>query len=311
MRIRTPGRICKGLWLLGREESCVYLMESSGDFMFISGGMCYLVPEVLRQMDEFGIQGSRITKMLILHAHFDHVGLVPFLKRTYPHMALYASARAWQLLGDPRVIQTINRLSRDVALRKGMGEVLGRYDLEWRADITGSSVGEGDRIPLGDLWVDIIETPGHSSCSLSGHVPGLKALFASDGAGIPFGRTIIASGNSNFTQYQQSLEKLRHLPVDYVCADHYGYVAGEEAGRFIAETVEAARDRRASVEEIYRQTGDVEATVEQMVSDFFRENPDYLLTPEITRGVYRQMVRHIAEAMEKGQPEPAGKVSGG
>jgi hypothetical protein len=47
-------------------------------------------------------------------------------------------------------------------------------------------------------------------------------------------------GNSNFSQFQQSLEKLASLVVDYHCADHYGYITGEEAGQFIAQTTRIA-----------------------------------------------------------------------
>jgi hypothetical protein len=35
-----------------------------------------------------------------------------------------------------------------------------------------------------------------------------------------------------------------------------------------------------------------------MVDAFYRENPEYILAPEILLGVYRQLVRHIALAME-------------
>ncbi len=55
-------------------------------------------------------------------------------------------------------------------------------------------------------------------------------LFASDGGGIPYRDSSFASANTNFTQYMESLEKMKPLAVDYLCADHYGYVTGEDAG---------------------------------------------------------------------------------
>ena len=299
MRIRQPGKIRDNLWLLGKEESCVYLLEGNAQSMIISGGMSYIVPDLLQQFEIFGINEARIKKLLILHAHFDHVGIVPFFKGLYPELEIYASVRAWELLSQQKTIDTINEFSRNIAERMRMEKVYDTYDLEWRVDITGKPVSEGDRIDLGNLEAQIYETPGHSSCSISAYVHNLKALFASDGGGIPYKDIIIASGNSNFTKFQQSLEKLKDLDVEYACADHYGYLTGDEAKDFVRKTIVAAKDRRGSMEEIYRRTWDIEATVNEMASSFEKENPDYIISREINRGVYRQMVRHVAGAIEK------------
>jgi len=96
----------------------------------------------------------------------------------------------------------------------------------------------------------------------------------------------------------KSLEKLKDLDVEYACADHYGYIAGDEARGFIQRSIKLARQHRSLVEEIYLRTGNIETAAREMVSAFYKENPDYVLAPEILEGVYRQMVRHIANAME-------------
>ena len=241
MRIRKPGKIRDNLWYLGHEESGIYLLEGRDGSMVISGGMSYIAPAVIHQLKTFHIERDRIKKVLILHAHFDHVGIVPFLKRSHPELDIYASARAWEILGMPKAIDTINAFGRSVADRMGMKEALSGYDLDWRDDVSGRAVSEGDKIDLGDMAVHIFETHGHSSCSISAYVPRIKALFPSDGGGIPYKQTIISSGNSNYTKYQQSLEKLKDLEVTYLCADHFGYMKGEEAGRFISSAIECAK----------------------------------------------------------------------
>jgi 2-aminobenzoylacetyl-CoA thioesterase len=310
MRVRKPGKIRDHLWFLGSEESCVYLLEGRDDSMLVSGGLSYLVPDILRQFKEFHIDETRIAKLLILHAHFDHVGIVPFFKRRDPKLEVYASARGWEILQMPKAIQTINRFSRSVAKRSGKEEALAAYDLDWRGEITGTSVSEGDRVDLGNLEVLMIETPGHSSCSISAYVPRLKTLFASDAGGIPYRDKIMASGNSNFTQYQQNLEKLGDLDVEYVCADHYGVVAGEEAGDFIRQTMEVARQERSLMEEAYQRTKDIQVAAKELTDHYYNQYPDWVVSPEIVEGVYRQMVRHIAGAGTFPSPS-TGKGEGG
>ena len=146
MRIRKPGKVREGLWALGREESSVYLLEGNGASMIVSGGMSYIVAEVLQQIKEFGIDERKIDKLLILHSHFDHSGIVPFFKRRHPGMEVFASERAWEILQMPKAVSTINEFSRNVAERMGRGEVYSSYDLDWRDDVTGKAVREGDRL---------------------------------------------------------------------------------------------------------------------------------------------------------------------
>ena len=62
----------------GRPESGVYLLEGRNRSTIISGGMSYLVPDLLHQFDEFGLREDRIQGIIILHAHFDHIGMCRF-----------------------------------------------------------------------------------------------------------------------------------------------------------------------------------------------------------------------------------------
>jgi len=298
MRIRRPGRVGDHIWFLGREESGVYLLEGRDGTMVVSGGMSYIVPEVLQQLDEFGIDEERISKILILHSHFDHVGIVPFFKRRFPRVEVYASARAWEVLRMEKAIATINEFSRNVAKRMEEEEAYFIYDLEWRGDVAGSTVREGDQLDLGDFRVSILEIPGHSSCCIAAYVPQLKALFPTDGGGIPFDETIVTSGNSNYTKFQEGLERLKELEIEIYCADHYGYITGEEAKTFIPKTIEMARRNRTLMEEVYRSVRDVDLAAKKLVSSFYDQNPSYFLSPEIFLDVYRQMVRHIASVLD-------------
>ncbi len=297
MRIRKPGKVRQGIWFLGREESGVYLLEGKNGSMIVSGGMSYIVSDILRQFEEFGLDENRIRKLLILHSHFDHVGIVPFFKRRHPKIDVYASQRGWEVLQMDKAILTINEFGRNVARRMDRGDVYSAYDLEWGKDVSGKTVREGDRIDLGGLEVSILEIPGHSSCCIAAYVPEFKALFPTDGGGIPFDQTIVSSGNSDYTKYQQNLERLKALEVDYYCADHYGYITGTEARKFISTSIDMAKKNRARMEEVYRSVRDIDAAAQKLTSSFYEENPDYFLSPEIFLDVHRQMVRHLAKAM--------------
>jgi len=250
------------------------------------------------QIQKFGIKQDKIRNILILHAHFDHIGIVPFFRRRDPDIQVYASERAEQILSEPRNILTINDFSHRVAVRMGMDGEWSTNHCDWTVGLDLELVSDGDIIDLGGIEVMIFNTPGHSSCSISAYAPKLRALFPSDGGGIPYKDTIVPAANSNFTQYVESLKKLESLEVEYLCADHFGYVYGDEAGSYLSHSIDAAQAEHARLKEIYLSVRDIELAAQQAASSFLAENPDYFLTSEIYEGICRQMMKHISRYVD-------------
>ena len=298
MRFRKAGKITDHLWYLGLEESGVYALEGGDGFILINGGLSYILPHVLEQMKTFGMDAKKIKKFLILHAHFDHVGIVPYFKRTWPDIEILASGTAWNVLAMPKAVNIMNEFNRLSAGQVGAADALKAYDLDWRDDLTGSSVGEGDLIDLGGVALKIMDTPGHTNCSISAYEPAIKALFASDGGGIPFGDTSFPSMNTNTIQFLESLEKLKPLPVSFLCADHYGYITGDEAGRFIDLTLTEGCRWKAELEDCYRKhAGDLDSGSKAITDYFYQENPGYFIASDILQGVFKQMLKFTGKNM--------------
>jgi len=296
MRFRKTGRIEERLWYLGREESGVYILEGRDGAILINGGMSYILADVLQQMKTFGIDMEKIGKILILHSHFDHVGIVPYFKRTYPKIEIYASGPAWKIFAMPKAIEVMNSYSRLSAQQVGDENVLKTYDLSWRDDIAGTTLTEGDKIELGGVALSIFDTPGHSNCSITAYEPDMKVLFASDAVGVPYRNACFPSMNTNITQYLESLEKLKLLPVSCLCADHYGYITGDEASRFTELTIEEGRKWKVMMEDLYhRHGGDIDLAGKAITDYLFQKMPDYFVARDIMEGVFRQMLKFIAK----------------
>jgi glyoxylase-like metal-dependent hydrolase (beta-lactamase superfamily II) len=298
MRHRTAGQIADNLWYLGREEAGVYLLAGRDGSILINGGLAHILPDVLRQMKDFGLDPARLTKILILHSHFDHIGVIPHFKRTWPAIEVYGSEGTWKVLNMQKAIDIANQFSKFVADKMGLGKALDGFDYAWRNDIAGTTVGEGDRIDLGGTVLDILSTPGHTNCSITAYEPSLKALFASDGGGIPYRDGSFASANTNFTQYMESLVRLQPLAVDYLCADHYGYVTGDDARGFIGLTLREGKKLRTLMEGVLREKGNVDDAAKAMNVIFYRECPDYFISADILEGVFRQMMKFLEKEFQ-------------
>lgn len=301
MRFRKPGRISDNLWYLGAEEAGVYMLRGQHETVLINGAMTYILPAVLTQMREFEISSGEITKILILHSHFDHVGIVPYFKRNYPAIEIIASKAAIKTLQKPKAIEFINTYNPMMAgARK---QSLKGFDLDWRSDLELHPLGEGDVIDLGETALKIYETPGHSDCSISAYVPDAGILFGSDAIGIPFSDKLFPSMSTNIDQYLKSLEKLKPLEVNISCHEHYGYITGQEAQTIVVDSIREALNMKERLYEVFRRNPDIDSAVKEIASAFYEEMPGYFLAPELREGAFKQIFKHIAKTLEtSGRP---------
>jgi glyoxylase-like metal-dependent hydrolase (beta-lactamase superfamily II) len=299
MRFRKAGKIVDNLWYLGRGESGTYYLEGKNGAVMINGGLSCILPDVLKQMKEFDLNPTKVTKFLVLHSHFDHAGIVPYFKRTYPEIEVLASAAAWNIFAMPKAITIMNSFGQMSARQMGVEETLKGYDVEWRDDITGTAIGEGSKIDLGGVTLHILETPGHTNCSITAYEPNMKTLFPSDAAGIPYRDLLFPSMNTNAIQFLESLEKMKPLSVAIFCADHYGYITGDEAATIIDKSIEEGRKWKSYLEDYYRKNGgDIDASAKALTDFFYKGFPGYFIAPDILEGVFKQMFKFIAKTMQ-------------
>jgi len=176
-----------------------------------------------------------------------------------------------------------------------------KLNLDFDQIAVDEAVAEGDVIDLEEgVQVQVLEMPGHSSCSIAAYIPSLKVLFPSDAGGIPGeGDEIFASGNEDFILYQKSLEKLRPLEVEVLCAARNGAMVGKDARVYVSRSVEAAEKMRL---EIIGQFQGVE-NKEEKLTQLAKERYESIKTKDIPWGIYlalmRGVVKNILQDYEK------------
>ncbi len=297
MIFETPGKITDRIWLVGRSESCAYIVGGEDEYALLGGAMAYVAPDVLDQVKRFGIDETKIRRIVILHSHFDHCGMVPFLKRRWPWAVVTASARSRELLQKPKVVAHIAALNQALVASSGLTGDAGDDDLRFDGIAVEAVVGDGETLPCSDLSLEIMEVPGHSSCSLAIYIPEEKALFASDAGGVPFGDKIFTAANSNFDLYQASLAKMAARDVAIHLAEHYGARSGEEGRRFLQDALAAAAETRQFLEATFTATGDEARTAAIVTNRIMAEAPVDFLPREVVALVAGQMVHYIAKTM--------------
>ncbi len=227
--ITEPGKITERITFLGRFDSCVYVVDGGDESILIGGGLSCLIPDVLQQLNAFDIEEEKIKKLVVLHAHFDHCGIIPYFKKRWHQAEVIASVRAKQLFSDPRILQIFSDLNMDALSQNGLREQAEKEGFLFTGVNVDQTVGEGDILSCGDLTLEVIDAPGHSSCSIAIYIPQEKALFPSDSAGFCYAGQFQPAANSNYDYYQQTLEKMVRYEINAILPEHFGAAVGEEA----------------------------------------------------------------------------------
>mgnify|MGYP000158478126 CR=1 FL=1 len=295
-----PAKVTERIHQLGEKQSCIYLIQGmnpdSGEpsYCLLGGGMVTTGPEVERQVLELGLSPERITRYVIQHSHFDHCGAVPYLKKQWPWLELVASQRSGELLQKDKVVEAVQSMNEVLLQRQGKEDLSREPGFCFEGLHVDRPLAEGDRVECGDLALEVMEAPGHSSCSIVLYEPWQQALFTSDSAGIPMGDDVFTAANSDFDRYQESLRRMAEYPVQAVLPEHFGARIGDDARGFLDASVASADRTRSLLEQTYRNNPDVDACSKEVADRLMQKMPDDFLPGEIISIVVGQMVKYIA-----------------
>ena len=190
MWIQTPGAVGDRLMLFGTPRNILYLVKGNR-YMLIGGGGQWIVPELERQFRENRIDMDRIQYLLIGHTHYDHCGAVPYLQRRYPHLQVLASREAEKLFSMEKAQRNMRTFSHQVMQEMGLPMEFEGVSLEFDKIHVDRTLEEGNRVDLGtDLSFGVIETPGHSRCSMTLYEPQAKVAFPFRFDGISRSKTV-------------------------------------------------------------------------------------------------------------------------
>ena len=105
-------------------------------------------------------------------------------------------------------------------------------------------VREGDVVTLAQRAWTVLETPGHSECSISLHDPAEGVLVISDASGyyLPATNAWWPNYFSSYAATLQSLERLAALGARLLCLSHNAAVVGrEDVQEYFAGAISATR----------------------------------------------------------------------
>ncbi len=229
-------RITDGLYVLGEGGPAnVYLIEGSADLTLIDSGSSRAAPRLLAEIADNGFSAGDIGRIVLTHAHADHVGGVEMLRELH-RPKVYAHPREIPVLtGEKRIpmFEGFKGFFLNLAYERRM---------PWAPLDSVQPVEPGTPIRAIPQW-QFLHTPGHTEGSISLFHPVRQILICGD---VLFSRNgILHLPDGSYLcdegPLRKSVGELSKLDCDILCCGH-GPVLRGGAFRYI-EAV-AARKRR-------------------------------------------------------------------
>jgi glyoxylase-like metal-dependent hydrolase (beta-lactamase superfamily II) len=256
----AEGITCVDTGMAGqRELNAVYVLAAAHPTL-VETGPGADVPTVLGALDALGLSATDLADVVVTHIHVDHAGGAGRLLRHFPSATLWVHERGAPHLVDP------TRLVASTARTYGEERMLAFYGVTEPVEASRlRAIVDGDRIDLGDRFLDVIATPGHASHHVSLHDDRTGAMFTGEAIGshLPWAdcyRPALPPPDVDVEAALDSIDRMRTRAPTALLTSHFGpiddAIEGFERGaariRTWAETVrrELADDPARSPEEL-------------------------------------------------------------
>jgi hydroxyacylglutathione hydrolase len=213
-RVYLVGSGSSGFSLSHHTDCHVYLIDGGGELGLIDAGVGLDQSEILDNVRAHGFAPTDIKYLFLTHVHADHAGGAAELRATCPGLKVLVSADVADVL----------RLGDEKAISLDMGKRAGYYEPQYHFSPCPVEVelADGQEIPVGDLRLQAVDTPGHSR----GHMAftmaqgGMTTLFCGDA--LFFGGRILLQNipDCDLQAYLRTIEKLARLEIDVFLPGH-------------------------------------------------------------------------------------------
>jgi len=293
-------RIHDSFTILGTQHFPSYLIK--GDrYALIETGISCSAALAIQQFHDLGLDPRLVEYLLIMHAHPDHVTGVPFLLEAFPKAKVVGSAAAQKVLSKEKAVRSFyleDQVLSSALLARGEISALAGSRPEAETVIpVHLAVKQGDELDLGrDCRLKILETPGHSPCSISVFWPTVQALFISDAGGfLPSPGRNFPCFFSGFQTYLDSLQRLKQLAPQVIIPAHNPVVLGEQAvAQYWGMAEQAAHKLGREIWEALKAGEESGVLADKIFQELYQDDLT-LYSEKNIRGCIEALINRIAE----------------
>ena len=291
-----PVAVTANLMMLGTNAYPLFLYKGESQGTIFEGGVGAMGSLSLCQMERLRIDRDFVRQVVVTHAHPDHVMAVPLFRETFPEVTVLASEVAAATLATEKAVSSFVKIDAVLgASLTGAGLVAEEHRPAPLAESqigVDRIIGDGDTIAV-DAGVSftVLETPGHSDCSLSFHEPVERTLVISDATGyyMPEQDFLWPNYFADYGTYISSIERLAALGAEVLCLGHNVVLNGAvDVKAYFEMAMSATKDYHARIVNGAKAGKPVRRIAEQLGSEvyektqllpleFFQKNCGYMV----------------------------------
>ena len=256
----------------GKGSAESYLVFAGDKTCLMECGMAYchekLIDNIKAALKERG--RATLDYITLSHSHYDHVGALPYVLSEWPDAKVIAAEKAKMVFASEGAKKTITRLLSEAA--KNYGQVPETYDADkLKVDIV---VHDNDLIDLGGgEKLRVLETRGHTDCSLTYSLEPEKIMFSAESTGGIRAEGVITSAIlKSYEQAVDSARKCMAYKPNVLITPHYGVMDDNEKLSFFIWFLIAAEREKDYILDSYEETGSIEGTVDLYEKRYWSED---------------------------------------
>ena len=303
-----PVEITETLTMLGTTEYPFYLFKGDGAGLIVEGGVGISESVLREQIEQLGIAPDFVKQAVVTHAHPDHVMAVGALRDIFPGIEVLASEVAAKTLSVEKVVSFFCKMDKaltDSLVECGLAteEQCAEGPLEMRIAVD-RIVTDGDTITVGGLSIEVLQTPGHSDCSICLYEPTGRILVVSDATGfcLPEKSFWWPCYFGGYAEHLATIERLAGMDAEVLCLGHNGAITGaDDVKKYFADALAATEAYHRQIVDEAKSGKSAREIAEQLGSDVHRQSS--LLTVDFFQKncglLVKQSLSHEGIELEK------------
>lgn len=259
----TGGQGGNAFLILGEEKTAL-----------VDCGMAYCASNLISNIKKI-LKKKTLNVILISHSHYDHIGAIPYLKKEWPNSKVLGAEYAKRILNRSNALKTIRSLSTQAAKLFDAEDLKEYDDAMMKVDHV---ICDGDILDLGDLYIQVIETPGHTKCSLSFLVNN-EILFASESTGcMSKSGKIYPAFITSSAAALDSIHICQKINPRVIFSPHFGLLKASDTSDYWQNCILAVRETKEFVLRLSEQ-GYTEKQILVQYEKMFRDDHSRLEQP--------------------------------
>ena len=280
-----PTKLADGLWMLGSAAYPIYLLLGENEGTIVEGGIGPMGPLVKEQLSQTEIDPAIVKRILLTHAHPDHVMAIPAFREIFPNASVLASGPASATLSVEKAVGFFCKI--DAALTAAMMEAKvisqrhGPEPLSTMKIPVDRALKEGDSLACdgestGGITLNVLATQGHSDCSLAFHDPARGVLFLGDATGyyLPDHHYWWPNYFTGYEPYLASMRRLADLDVEILCLGHNAVVKdADDVATYFRDAIAATEQYHGRIIDEAKAGKTIRQIAEELGSEAYDKMP--------------------------------------